>query len=90
MVELGLVEEVKKLFEKGLSEEHQSMKGIGYKELFPYFRGERSLDDCLNQIKQHSRNFAKRQMTWFRSMPYIKWFEKNQIEEIKNYIRSKL
>lgn len=90
MVELGLVEEVKKLFEKGLSEEHQSMKGIGYKELFPYFRSESSLEECLNLIKQHSRNFAKRQMTWFRSMPYIKWFENNQIEEIKNYIRSKL
>ena len=90
MVELGLVEEVKKLFEKGLSEEHQSMKGIGYKELFPYFRGERSLEECLNLIKQHSRNFAKRQMTWFRSMPYIEWFESNQIEEIKKYIRSKL
>lgn len=90
MVENGLIDEVRALFEKGLSEDSQSMKGIGYKELFPYFRGESSLEECLNLIKQHSRNFAKRQMTWFRSMPYIKWFENNQIEEIKNYIRSKL
>lgn len=90
MVENGLIDEVRALFEKGLSEDSQSMKGIGYKELFPYFRSESSLEECLNLIKQHSRNFAKRQMTWFRSMPYIKWFENNQIEEIKNYIRSKL
>ena len=90
MVENGLIDEVRALFEKGLSEDSQSMKGIGYKELFPYFRGESSLEECLNLIKQHSRNFAKRQMTWFRSMPYIEWFENNQIEEIKNYIRSKL
>lgn len=90
MVENGLIDEVRALFEKGLGEDSQSMKGIGYKELFPYFRGESSLEECLNLIKQHSRNFAKRQMTWFRSMPYIEWFENNQIEEIKNYIRSKL
>ncbi len=90
MVENGLIDEVRALFEKGLSEDSQSMKGIGYKELFPYFRSESSLEECLNLIKQHSRNFAKRQMTWFRSMPYIEWFENNQIEEIKNYIRSKL
>lgn len=90
MVENGLIDEVRALFEKGLSEDSQSMKGIGYKELFSYFRSESSLEECLNLIKQHSRNFAKRQMTWFRSMPYIKWFENNQIEEIKNYIRSKL
>ena len=90
MVKNGLIDEVRALFEKGLSEDSQSMKGIGYKELFPYFRSESSLEECLNLIKQHSRNFAKRQMTWFRSMPYIEWFENNQIEEIKNYIRSKL
>lgn len=90
MVENGLVDEVRALFEKGLDENSQSMKGIGYKELFPYFRGESSLEECLNLIKQHSRNFAKRQITWFRSMPYVEWFENNQVEEIKNYIRSKL
>lgn len=90
MVENGLINEVRALFEKGLSEDSQSMKGIGYKELFPYLRGESSLEECLDLIKQHSRNFAKRQMTWFRSMPYIVWFEKDQVEEIKDYIRSKL
>lgn len=90
MVENGLIKEVRALFEKGLSEDSQSMKGIGYKELFPYLRGESSLEECLDLIKQHSRNFAKRQMTWFRSMPYIVWFEKDQVEEIKDYIRSKL
>lgn len=90
MVENGLVEEVRALYEKGLNENFQSMKGIGYKELFPYFRGESSLEECINLIKQHSRNFAKRQMTWFGSMPYIKWFEPSQKKEIFDYIRSEL
>lgn len=86
----GLVKEVKTLFDKGLNEDFQSMKGIGYKELFPFFRGEKTKQECLDLIKQHSRNFAKRQLTWFRSMPYIKWFEKGQTDEIKKYIRGKL
>ena len=90
MVECGLVEEVKALYDLGLNEDFQSMKGIGYKELFPYFRGESSLEDCIKVIKQHSRNFAKRQLTWFRSMSYIKWFENSELDEIEEYIRSKI
>ena len=90
MVKNGLVEEVKSLFDKELCEEHQSMKGIGYKELFPYFRGEKTLDECIELIKQHSRQFAKRQLTWFSSMPYIKWFENTQTKEIIEHIKENL
>ncbi len=90
MLDNGLVEEVRELYEKGLREHHQSAKGIGYKELFPYFEGIKSLQECIEDIKQHSRNFAKRQLTWFRAMPYIKWFEPNQNQEIISYIRSKI
>lgn len=66
MIEEGLVEEVKHFYDLGLSEEMTSMKGIGYKEFFPYFKGEMSLDACIDQLKQNTRHFAKRQLTWFR------------------------
>lgn len=90
MVEQGLIKEVQDLFQRGLDEQSQSMKGIGYKELFPYFRGEKSKEECIEQIKQHSRQFAKRQLTWFSSMPYIKWFENTQIQEIIDYIKENI
>ncbi len=65
MIEEGLVEEVRSFFEGGYSEELPSMKAIGYKEFFPYFKGEKSLDACIEKLKQNTRHYAKRQMTWF-------------------------
>lgn len=47
---------------------------IGYKEFFPFFEGTQSLDECVNKLKQASRNYAKRQLTWFRRMKDISWF----------------
>ena len=52
------------------------MKGIGYKEFFPYFRGEYSLDRAVELIKQNSRHYAKRQLTWFRREPDVIWINK--------------
>lgn len=66
MLDEGLVEEVKAFFDKGLTEEMTSMKAIGYKEFFPYFRKQCSLEDCTNKLKQNTRQYAKRQLTWFR------------------------
>ncbi|MEG0388612.1 MAG: tRNA dimethylallyltransferase, partial [Niameybacter sp.] len=62
----GLVEEVQSFYNAGLREDLTSMKAIGYKEFFPYFRGEMSLEACVDKLKQNTRNFAKRQLTWFR------------------------
>ena len=45
----------------------QAAKGIGYKELFPYFRGEQTLEEASESLKQATRRFAKRQLTWFRN-----------------------
>jgi tRNA dimethylallyltransferase len=61
----GLVEEVKSFFDKGYTEEFTSMKAIGYKELFPYLKGEMSLEECITILKQNTRRYAKRQLTWF-------------------------
>lgn len=63
----GLLEEVRALRAKGLNRSFQSMQGIGYKELLACLDGEVSLEAAIDQIKQGSRNYAKRQMTWFRN-----------------------
>lgn len=72
MVELGLLEEAKWLFDN--HPEVQACRGIGYKELFPYFRGEMSLEDSLVKLKQNTRRFAKRQLTWFRNRMQVTFF----------------
>ncbi len=66
MMQNGLVDEVKKLREIGLNLDCQCMQAIGYREIWSYLEGELSLDDAVNLIKQNTRNYAKRQITWFR------------------------
>ena len=91
MVKNGLIEEAKKIYDSGIRSK-AIMTPIGYKELFPYFDNKMSLDDCLDKIKQKSRNYAKRQYTWFNHQMKIKWFDVNYddfdktIEEVYNYI----
>lgn len=75
MIEQGLYNEVEGLLKNGISDSCQSMKGIGYKELLPAVRGEISLDEAADHIKQNTRHFAKRQLTWYRKMPYIRWYD---------------
>ncbi len=75
MLNDGLVDEVRKLYSSGLTPENcNAMKGIGYKEIVSYFRGEYSLEVAIEKIKQHSRNYAKRQITWFKRNDRIHWF----------------
>jgi tRNA dimethylallyltransferase len=91
MLEMGLINEVRALKEKGYTPEMQSMKGIGYKEILYYLNGELTLEDAVEMIKQGSRNYAKRQLTWFRKNPRIKWINKDDFyndSEIVNYIIS--
>ena len=75
MIEQGLYNEVEGLLKNGISDSCQSMKGIGYKELLPAVRGEISLDEAADKIKKNTRHFAKRQLTWYRKMPYIRWYD---------------
>ncbi len=97
MLASGLVDEVKELMAMGLTEDHNSMKGIGYKEIMGFLRGEYSLEEAAAQIKQGTRNYAKRQMTWFRRYDTIRWFELSETVpfeesagEITEYIRAQL
>lgn len=75
MIEKGLIQEVVSLQEKGYHRDLTSMQAIGYKEIMSYLEGEISLEHAVNLIKQGSRRYAKRQLTWFRRIPEINWFD---------------
>lgn len=66
MIDDGLVEEVKGLLDMGYSRNLVSMQGLGYKEIAAFLNGEYTLEDAIERIKQDTRHFAKRQLTWFR------------------------
>ena len=91
LIEAGLLEEARWLFEKAPTS--QASKGIGYKELFPYFEGQMSLEETVDKLKQNTRRFAKRQLTWFRNRMSVTFYQvgnpdyKNQVmEDIKNFL----
>lgn len=82
MMDEGLTDEVKTLMDRGYSPELNSMQGIGYKELIAYFNGKSTLDEAVDAIKQNSRRYAKRQLTWFRRNENIHWLSPdNALEE---------
>lgn len=85
MVELGLLEEAKWLYDN--YPEAQSARGIGYKELFPYFSGEQTLDEALEKLKQNTRRFAKRQLTWFRNRMTVKFYQISSPDYPENVIQ---
>ncbi len=82
MMEAGLLEEVRSLLEAGVPETSQALKGIGYKEMIPVVKGDSSIEEAEALIQKNTRHFAKRQLTWYRRMPYIHWVEKTPSEDI--------
>ncbi|MCV3762787.1 tRNA (adenosine(37)-N6)-dimethylallyltransferase MiaA [Companilactobacillus farciminis] len=81
MAENGLIGEAKYVYEHR-NVFPQASKGIGYKELYPYFEGTADLTDCLSEIKKNSRHFAKRQFTYFRNQMDVDWYN---ISDDNNY-----
>lgn len=75
MLEDGLLDEAKYLFDLNLPEKTTCLQAIGYKEFFPYFRNEASLEDCIEDLKRASRRYAKRQLTWFRSKTWVNYLD---------------
>lgn len=75
MIRSGLVDEVRGLLERGLRDALTAAQAIGYKEIVPVIEGESSLDAALAAIQQASRRYAKRQLTWFRADPRIRWVD---------------
>ena len=86
MVESGLINEVKELYTlKGLN----TLNTIGYSEVFNYIEDKYSLDECVNEIKKNTRRYAKRQLTWFKSIDRIEWITPNyNFEEVIAYIKN--
>lgn len=74
LIEKGLLEEVRNLLAKGLTEADISMKGIGYKEIIAYYHGQYSLEEAIDLVKKNTRHYAKRQLTWFKRYKDMKWF----------------
>jgi tRNA dimethylallyltransferase len=99
MIDEGLVDEVKGLYQQGLGH-CQSIQAIGYKELFEYLDGKVTLEVAVENLKQNSRHYAKRQLTWFRNKMDVKWYDMTninasipftkKIDEISTYIEGKL
>ncbi|ACX53002.1 tRNA delta(2)-isopentenylpyrophosphate transferase [Ammonifex degensii KC4] len=84
MLAAGLVEEVRRLLEQGVPPQATSMQGLGYKEIAAYLRGEISLERAVYLIKRNTRRFAKRQLTWFRHDPRIRWLDVAQYKGIED------
>ena len=70
MLDMGLIEEINKLFEKGYSEHDPGLKCMGYKEFIPYVQGQETLEEAGQMAAQHQRNLAKRQLTWYRKCSF--------------------
>lgn len=97
LMDMGLEEEVKNLLKLDLDIDNISMKGLGYKEIIKYLKGEYTLEKAVEILKRDTRRFAKRQITWFKRYEDIKWFEvdkyseKNALkEDIIKFIEGKL
>lgn len=87
MMEQGLLQEVESLTPyRGLN----ALNTVGYSELFEYLDGKIPLQEAVDQIKQNTRRFAKRQLTWFRRDESINWFEPNQIDAILSFLTAKI
>lgn len=92
MLEKGILDEAKWLYDNHRNV--QAARAIGYKELFPYFTGDASLEDCVEKLKQNTRRFAKRQLTWFRNRMAVNFytvsevdFKETVIQEVNKFLK---
>ncbi|MFD1769699.1 tRNA (adenosine(37)-N6)-dimethylallyltransferase MiaA [Sphingobacterium suaedae] len=86
MMETGLLQEVKSL---KVYREKPALLTVGYAELFAYLDGQSTLEDAVDRIKQNSRRYAKRQITWFKKYGDTRWFEPTALNDIVAYIDAK-
>ena len=87
MISKGLVEEVRSL----VSYRHlNALQTVGYSEILDYLEGKTSLDEAIEKVKQNTRRFAKRQLTWFRKDSDINWFEPVDTQSILSFLKGKL
>ena len=84
MIDNGLIEEIKYILDKGYSKTLNSLNTVGYKEIISYLDGEITLDRAVDLIKRNTRRYAKRQMTWFRGVEGMHWFDVNSFGDLDN------
>ncbi|MDH7515213.1 MAG: tRNA (adenosine(37)-N6)-dimethylallyltransferase MiaA [Bacteroidota bacterium] len=82
MFRRGLVEEVRALLERGTDPNARAFNGVGYREVAAYLHGSLTRDEAVRLVKQHSRNYAKRQMTWFAKDTRIRWYEARNADDL--------
>jgi len=87
MIDQGLFEEAESLIQY---KDHNALQTVGYSEIFSYLEGEYDREEAIRLLKRNSRRYAKRQLTWFRKDPEIKWYEPNQIDEMIRLIDEQL
>ena len=75
MLDMGLIKEVKNLYQKYGEKLYTSVQAIGYKEVINYFKGIYTKEEMAQKIKQETRRYAKRQITWFKKIENIKWLD---------------
>jgi len=80
MIQNGLIGEARKLYEQGEENNIRRTGAIGYVEILDYFNGLYQFDEAVGKIKQHTRNYAKRQLTWFKKSPETVWIDVNDIK----------
>ena len=78
MMQAGLIEEVRRLKDRGYTKDMVSMQGLGYKEILDYLDGNTTLEEAVYILKRDTRHFAKRQLTWFRREHEVIWVEKEK------------
>ncbi len=82
MVEAGVFAETKALLESGVPADCQGMRSIGYRQIVDYYQGVYTYEQSIEKLKQSTRNFAKRQFTWYKKMEYTHWFQINSSQDI--------
>lgn len=90
MMEAGLLAEVEYLQHIGMTSDNTAMQAIGYKELFSYLAGDSTLEEAVSLIKQKTRNYGKRQLTWFRNMGGVQWIRPSDLDAILEKIQNRL
>ena len=97
LMEAGLADEVRNLMNMGLTTEHISMKGIGYKEIMDHFLGKCTLEEAVEIVKKNTRHYAKKQLTWFRRYDKMNWYniseydsDNDAVEDIVKWLATKL
>lgn len=88
MIEQGLVDEVRRLLERGYHRDLVSMQGLGYKEIAAYLLGECGLEEAVETLKRNTRRFAKRQLSWFRHMKDIQWVDVTDQEKNSMFLKT--